>query len=157
MASEGNRGARLAIQFVLGLVIVGLAVLLYRSIVLPWRAYEQREAVNAEARARMDGLRQALIAHRDAYQTYPGTLDSLLLFMRTDTVFAARRAELTLPIDSLAISPRARARFNYAVVRSDTSDFTIYWISDPAFPSDSIGTRDTSPQAGTFRNAATWE
>lgn len=157
MASAGNSGARIAIQVALAVVILVLAVLLFRSIVLPFQSFQEREQATAESRSRMDGLRTMLIAYRDQNNTYPSTLDSLLVFARTDSAFAVRNVEFAAPMDSLPFAPRSGRRFEYQVVRSDTSDYSMYWLADPDVPGDSIGTRSPNPSGATFRNAASWE
>ena len=106
----------------------------------------------------MDDVRNALISYRDAYDTYPSTLDSLRLFARADTAFtrddSADEGRTTpFSADSLTQSPRTGKPFLYQVV-SDTSGVEIYWLADPDVPEDSIGSREPNPA---YRNAASWE
>ena len=159
MASAGSpSGTDLAIRIVLGLAIIGLVVWLFFVTVVPAQRAEAAERQTELTRLRMDDVRTALIAYRDSLGRYPGSLDSLALFARTDSTFNARidRQEerpAPLVLDSLAYSPRTGNRFDYEVVR-DTSGLVIYWLGDPDVPGDSIGSRDPNPA---LRNAASWE
>ena len=155
--ASGN-GSRIALQLGLAALVVVLAVILVRSIVLPYQEFQERERQAVLVHERMDDVRTALISYRDAYSTYPSTLDSLQTYVRTDTTF--RRDDggddlraLPFSADSLGLSPRSGAPFLYEVV-SDTTGVEIYWLGDPDVPGDSIGSRDVNPA---YRNAASWE
>lgn len=159
MASAGApSGSNLAIRIVLGLAILGLIVWLFFVTVVPAQRAEAAQRQTDLTRERMDDVRTALIAYRDSVGRYPGSLDSLTMFARTDSVFNARIAGqderlAPLTVDSLAYSPRTGALLDYQVVR-DTSGLEIYWLADPDAPGDSIGSRDPNPA---LRNAASWE
>ena len=161
MASEGNSGANIAISIGLVALIAALAYFLYVSITEPYDDFQEQERLTDLTRERMDDVRSALIAYRDANDGYPSTLDSLILFAREDSALAAR-AEMVMEednrlrpfsFDSLALSPRTGNRFNYEVV-SDTTEIEIYWLQDPDVLEDSIGARYVDPAR---RNAASWE
>lgn len=161
MASDGTSGARIAIQVGLAALIVALGYLLYVRITEPYADFKEQERQTDLARERMDDVRTALIAYRDENGGYPSTLDSLVLFARTDSALTAQIEAIQdeegrfrpYSVDSLLYSPRTGARFNYEVV-SDTSETVIYWLQDPDAPGDSIGTRQVDPAQ---RNAASWE
>jgi type II secretory pathway pseudopilin PulG len=158
MATTGASGSDLAIRALLGLLIVGLVVVLFFVTVVPAQRAAAAERETELTRERMSDLRTALIAYRDSLEGYPSTLDSLVLFVRTDSAFNAQieaEEERLRPInvDSLVYSPRTGARFNYEVVQ-DTSGVEIYWLGDPDMEADSIGSRDPNPA---LRNAASWE
>ncbi len=158
MASSGASSSELAIRVVLGLFIVGLVVVLYFVTVVPAQEARAREQETAIARERMSDVRTALIAYRDSMDAYPSSLDSLVLFARTDSVFQAQIAtqdarKRPINVDSLAYSPRTGNRFLYEVVE-DTTGLQIYWLGDPDQTADSIGTREVLPA---YRNAASWE
>lgn len=154
--ASGN-GSRIAIQLGLSALVVVLAVILFRSIVLPYQAHEESLAEQALVRERMSDVRSALISYRDAYDGYPATLDSLGLFVRQDTAFTREDgadAERAAPFsaDEITRSPRTGTPFNYALASDSTT--TIYWLQDPDVPEDSIGSREPNPA---LRNAASWE
>ena len=159
MASAGSpSGSNLALRIVLGLAIIGLVVWLFFVTVVPAQRAEAAQRQTELTRLRMDDVRTALIAYRDSLGRYPGSLDSLVLFARTDSTFNARIARqdermAPLALDSLPYSPRTGTRFDYEVVQ-DTSGLVIYWLGDPDAPGDSIGSRDPNPA---LRNAASWE
>lgn len=155
--ATGN-GSRIAIQLGLAALVVVLAVILLRSIVLPYQAHQERLAEQELVRERMGDLRTALISYRDAYSTYPSTLDSLGLFVRQDTLFTrddSNDEERVSPFSAAEIttSPASGSPFLYEVV-SDTTGVEIYWVGNPDVEEDSIGSRQVNPA---YRNAASWE
>jgi type II secretory pathway pseudopilin PulG len=160
MASAGASGGELAVRIGLALVIVALVVGLYFVTVVPAREAAAAERETALTRQRMSDVRTALIAYRDSLDRYPSTLDSLVLFARTDSTFNARIEDederaAPLSLDSLMISPRSGEPFRYELIR-DTTGVEIYWLADAvdgAF-ADSIGARYVDPA---LRNAASWE
>ena len=156
--ASGN-GSRIAIQLGLSALVVVLAVILFRSIVLPYQEYEETLAEQELVRERMSDVRSALISYRNAYDGYPATLDSLGLFVRQDTAFTREEGadeERAAPFsaDEITQSPRTGTPFNYEVVSDSTGDISIYWLQDPDAPEDSIGSREFNPA---LRNAASWE
>lgn len=79
-----------AIQIVLALVIVVLGYLIYDSIMEPVRF--NKEAARREARIieRLKDIRTAQIAHRTRYGTFLGDLDSLVHFVKYDSIVILR-------------------------------------------------------------------
>lgn len=156
---------RLAIQVGLVLLIAVLAYFLYYSITAPYEAQLEREREEKLGRERMDDVRTALIAYRDANDDYPATLDSLVMFVQQDTSFTEpdfedrpNRISTYSPADSLRFSARSGEPFNYQVVQETDSTgaptgVKIYWLQDPAAPEDSIGSRDANPSN---RNRESW-
>ena len=135
MASAGTSGAELGIRIVLALIILVLIGVLYYVTVVPAQVAEARAAETALVRERMSDVRTALLTYRDSTNRYPLSLDSLVLFARSDSAFqaqiAAQESRLRpVSIDSLPYSPRTGARFNYEVVE-DTTGLQIYWLADP--------------------------
>ncbi|MEM1116237.1 MAG: hypothetical protein AAF845_19805 [Bacteroidota bacterium] len=158
MASAGTSGGELGLRTVLALAILGLVGLLYFVTVVPAQKAAAAERQTDLTRERMADIRTALIAYRDSLDTYPSTLDSLVLFARTDSAFLAEVAIQEerlrdVNLDSLGVSPRTGNAFLYEVV-SDTTGVEIYWVADPDVEGDSIGARDPNPA---LRNAASWE
>lgn len=158
MASAAASGSELAIRAVLGLLIVGLVVVLYFVTVVPAQEAAAAQRQTDLTRERMGDLRTALITYRDSLGEYPSTLDSLVMYTRTDSAFAAQtevQEERLRPvsIDSLTMSPRTGNPFRYEVVE-DTTGLQIYWLGDPDMEADSIGSRNPNPA---LRNAASWE
>ena len=158
MASAGTSGGELGLRAVLAIAILALVGVLYFVTVVPAQKAAAAQRQTDLTRERMADVRTALIAYRDSMDTYPSTLDSLVLFARTDSAFLAEvavqeeRMRDAVP-DSLAYSPRTGAPFLYEVV-SDTAGVEIYWLRDPDVEGDSIGSRDPNPA---LRNAASWE
>ncbi|NNF59529.1 MAG: hypothetical protein HKN04_14935 [Rhodothermaceae bacterium] len=153
---------RLAIQLVLAVVIAIGAYALYRTITDPWEEYQENELQTELTRARMDHIRTALIEYRSADRDYPSTLDSLVLFVRTDSAYIGEDLNEVFPMpggrafvpDSLPFSPRTGNPFVYQLVRDDTSGVEIYYLQDPDVPEDFIGAETPDPAR---RNAASWE
>ena len=155
-------GARIAIQIVLGVIILALGYLLYVNITKPYDEFQEQERQTTLTRERMDDVRTSLIVYRNANGGYPATLDSLVLFARGDSALTANAALVMeendqrmspFVVDSLPFSPTSGARFNYEVV-SDTTETVIYWLQSPDALGDSIGSRRVEPAQ---RNAASWE
>lgn len=145
---------RIAIQIVLAIIIVGLAYWLYVSITEPWQLVERQEAITEQTRARMDDIRGVLIRYEEANDRFPATLDSLQMWVETDSAFLLQRDSLLGPdfnLDSLLVSPRTGKRFEYAV--NDTARVMMYELRDPD-SDDVIGTLQPDP---TELNAASWE
>lgn len=159
MASTGASGSELAIRAVLGLLIVGLVVVLFFVTVVPAQRAAAAQRQTDLTRERMSDIRTALITYRDSFDVYPSSLDSLILYTRTDSAFQAQSSAQEnrlrpVSIDSLLYSPRTGTRFQYEVVEDDSTGLQIYWLADPDMESDSIGARDPNPA---LRNAASWE
>lgn len=153
MASS-SQATRVGIQVLLALVIVGLAYWLYVSITKPWEAVERQQEITRRTRDRMDDIRTALINYERQYDRYPLTLDSLVTYVRTDSVLSAAPDSIFGPgfsQDSLIYSPRSGRPFEYTV--NDTARVKIYLLKDPD-TEDRIGTLEPDP---TRLNAASWE
>lgn len=162
MAILANNSVRTGLQVVLAIVILALGYFLYRTIREPQEAYERELALDDATRARMATLRDAMRSYERQYDRYPGTLDSLMQAIRTDSFFVAKRDSIfelqegeTLELDSVLYTPRTGERFNLEVVRDDSTGVTVYLLEDPA-SDDYIGTNDPSRAAGML-NAASWE
>ena len=153
---------RLAIQLVLAVVIVIGAYLLYETITGPYEEFQERELQTELTRARMDHIRTALIEYRNEDRNYPSTLDSLVLFVKTDSAYIGEDLNEVFPVpdgrafdpDSLPFSPRSGSPFVYQLVRDDTSGVEIYYLQDPDVSEDFIGAQTPDPAR---RNAASWE
>lgn len=153
MASN-SQGVRIAIQVVLAIVIIGLGYWLYLSITEPWEVVERQEEVTEMTRARMDNIRAALIRYEEEEGRFPATLDSLQMWVRTDSAIQTRVDSLfgeQFNVDSLIYSPRTGKQFDYAV--NDTARVMMYRLRDPD-TNDVIGTLEPDP---TQLNAASWE
>ncbi len=149
-----SRALQLTIQAILGIVIVGLAFLLYDSITTPYEEVERRREVTEMTRARMNDVRQSLILYERANGRYVTSLDSLVMWFRTDSTMAASIDSLFgagFDLDSLPYSPRTGNMFELAV--NDTSRTHTYLLSDPD-SGDFIGTLEADV---TRLNAASWE
>ncbi len=149
-----SNGVRTAIQVVLLLVIVALGYWLYRAITDPWAERERIQAVTDSVRDRMTDNKQALLRFYEVNRRYPGTLDSLMMFVRADSSLQADADSLfgNFPLDSLTYSPRSGNRFLYTA--SDTARVPYYKLTDPDNPDDFIGTDRGDI---TRINAASWE
>ncbi len=148
-----SQGLRIAIQVLLGIAILALGYWLYVSITAPWVAVEQERAITAETRGQMGKVRIALIRHERALDKFPSTLDSLVIWVRTDSATVANWDSLYgVNPDSMLYSPRTGNRFLYTLI--DTGRVAIYLLKDPD-SDDQIGS--TNPDDITTLNAASWE
>lgn len=151
----GNQTVKIIIQVVLGLAIVGLGYWLYLSITGPWDAIEQQRAVTEMTRSRMDKVRMALVRHERVEERFPSSLDSLMIWVRQDSVIQSNPDSafemVGINLDSLLFSPRTGNMWEYAV--NDTGRVAIYLLKDPD-SDDRIGS--VNPDV-TLLNAASWE
>ncbi len=153
MASSG-RGLRIGIQILLAIVIAGLGYWLYLSITEPYKAIEREQELTRITRLRMDDIRAAMIRYEVVNSRYPSTLDSLITFVKEDSLFQANPDSVFGPgfnPDSLAFSPRSGRQFELAV--NDTARVKTYLLEDPD-SDDYIGTLESDV---TRINTASWE
>ncbi len=153
MASSAQK-VQSGIQVILAIVIVGLVYVLYVSIIEPYARVERAKEVTEMTRQRMDDLRTAMIMYERQYDRYTTDLDSLVIWLRTDSVMMIQSDSVfgrILDLDSLAYSPRTGRAFDLSV--NDTSLVNIYLLKDPD-TSDFIGS--LIPDV-TLLNAASWE
>lgn len=151
--ADSSQAVRTGLQIFLALVIVVLAYWLYLSITEPYKVIEQERELTELTRQRMSDVRSALIAHEQRVGRFPGSLDSLVYFVR-DSLSEGRRDSLLAaqyPADSLIYSPRTGRQFVYSL--NDTSNVDIYLLEDPD-SNDRIGSE--RPDV-TRLNAASWE
>nr|BCX01245.1 MAG: hypothetical protein KatS3mg041_1291 [Bacteroidota bacterium] len=154
MASSQNTIQNL-LKIVLAVLIVVLGYLLYRSITDPWREYERQQRMTELVRIRMDNIRTAEREFFRAFGRYTANWDSLIWFLKTDSLLQARLDSLFpryvgtrfIP-DSLPFSPRTGKRFILFV--NDTAK--VYFLKDPDGP-DFIG----DSVDGTRVHVASWE
>ena len=152
---------RIALQILLGVVVIGLIYVLYHTIVDPWEEHQATEFQTEMTRARMDHIRTALIDFRDDVDHYPSSLDSLVLYIKTDSSYAARDLSTVFVVpgggafvaDSLPFSPRTGSRFEFELAEDDSAGVSIYYLKDPD-TEDAIGSRTANPA---LRNVASWE
>lgn len=152
------------ITVILAVVIVVLGWFLYRSIVEPYEIIEQRQQMRERVQTNLLQLREGFIRYNRRYGHYPpteGGLDSLLNFVRNDSLMIAQRDSLfqdkpeigyTFKLDSLIYSPRPpHERFEYAL--NDTLNPQIYLVADPDTAyDDRIGSLENT----TLLNAPSW-
>ncbi len=78
------------IQIVLGIVIVVLGYLIYQSIMEPVRLNQEVASREAAVVQRLRDIRQVQIAHRSRYGVFNSDLDSLVNFVKTDSLAVIR-------------------------------------------------------------------
>ena len=151
----GRQGKKVAIQVVLALVIVFLGYWLYESITAPWAEVERKRAITEETRTHMTHVRTGLVYYEQQQGAFPGTLDSLVLWLAQDSLMLAAADSLFgtsgITLDSLPYSPRTGSAFAYTL--NDTGRVAIYLLEDPD-SEDHIGS--ATPDV-TLLNAASWE
>ena len=153
MASS-SRGVQTALQVVLALAILVLTYFLYESITAPYEAVERQKELTERTRERMSEIRSAMIEHNRREGRFITTLESLVMWLKTDSAMVAQADSvfgMGFMADSLPFSPRTGNRFELAV--NDTSRTATYRIDDPD-SDDHIGTLTGDV---TQLNAASWE
>lgn len=148
------------ITIVLAVVIVLLSWFLYRSLVDPYQeVLDEREMVERE-RHRMELVRDVLVQYETRRGDFPpteGGLDSLVTFLKTDSLMVERADSMFLELppsefnpDSLTYSPRPpHNRFEYTL--NDTIRPQLYLLTNPD-SEDRIGDLERT----TLRNAPNW-
>lgn len=137
------------LSVVFAIIIVILAFVLARSIILPYNAVEERQAVTKHVRARMLNIRDALIHYEQHYDVYPpneGGLDSLVAFFAPDSMQAIRDSlfytdKHGVAQDSVIYSPRPPHK-KFVYTKTDTLIREIYVLKDP----------DTDDEIGSLTN-----
>lgn len=153
MASS-SRTLQTVLQVVLGIAIVVLAYVLYVSITEPYERVERQKEVTEQTRDRMKDVRTAMVQYERQNGRYVTSLDSLVMWLKSDSLMIATTDSLFGPaaiLDSLIFSPRTGKPFELAV--NDTSRVATYQLSDPD-TDDAIGTTTGDV---TRLNAANWE
>jgi hypothetical protein len=153
MAFE-NSTVRRVTEVILALVIVALAYVLYRTIRGPAERMERQQELTQQTRTRMLNVRKAMIRYEEQRDRYTTSLDSLVMFVKSDTTLQVSQDSLfgsNFQPDSLPFSPRTGNRFRLQV--NDTSRVNTYKLTDPDRPKDYIGT--TSGDV-TQANAVSW-
>ena len=150
------------LSIVLGIIIIVLGWYLYHSIVDPYQAVVEREQMQKQVRQQMSNVREALIQYerdKDSFPPTEGGLDSLVQYLKTDSLMLAQGDSLFAPQnpneeynpDSLIFSPRPpHPKFEYTL--NDTLRPQIYLLKDPA-TEDQIGSLTKT----TLLNAGSWE
>lgn len=152
--SKKTKSSLLAIQAGLAVVILVLAYFLYDAITSPWAAIEREQALTSETRRRMDDVRVALRHFEESNGRFPGSVDSLVQFIRTDSLIASNPDSIFgagFRPDSFLYSARSQRKFEY--VLNDTSRVKIYLLKDPD-SDDHIGAAEPDI---TQLHAASWE
>jgi type II secretory pathway pseudopilin PulG len=148
------------LTILLGVIIIGMSYYLYISIVGPYQAVlDEREMVERE-RHRMEVARDAIVQYNRRKGNYPpteGGLDSLVAFLKSDSMMVARGEDLfefqspsTYDPDSVIYSPRPpHNRFEYTL--NDTLRPQLYLLENPG-SEDQIGSLERT----TMLNAPNW-
>ena len=147
------------LSVVLGIIIIALSFWLYDSIVTPYQEVKQREAETERVRNRMLTLKDAIVQYESKYGEFPpteGGLDSIVVFLQTDSLMVAMGDSLFAQIppleyspESMIIAPRSGERFNYTHI--DSTRPPLYLLEDPD-SDDTIGSLNRT----TMRNAPNW-
>ncbi len=149
-----NQNVKIAIQAIMAVLILVLGIWLYHSITEPWKTVERQQALTELTRQQMIHVRTALTHYEREVDRFPGSLDSLILWLHSDSLVSVNpqsvfNAEVML--DSLIYSPRTGSAFEYTL--NDTGRVAIYLLQDPN-SEDEIGSN--IPDI-TLLNAASWE
>jgi len=147
------------ISIFLILIIIALSYVLYDSIVTPWQKEMAKRKLTDDTRFRMTLVRDALINYQARHPEgkFPSTLDSLVIFLKSDSLMLVRGSDLfTEPgrgykPDSLIFSHRPPyEKFLFSV--NDTLRPPLYLLKDPG-SDDAIG----SLERITLLNAPNWQ
>ncbi len=123
-------------SIILKLVIVLLLALLVYTIWEPFNTVKQDEINQRESRARMSNIRNAQIFYFRQHQTYLRDLDTLIYWLRTDSLAVLKSDSLFRPLVKSAFSPELlkyspRSQTEYKVLVDDSSTTQRYLIECP--------------------------
>ena len=96
-----------AVQFLLGLVIIGLIYVVATLISTPLSFEKQLETRNAEVIVKLKDIRAAERAYKSKYQQFTGDFDSLIYFILNDSLEMERK--LVDEDDSVAMAQLKKA------------------------------------------------
>ena len=96
-----------AVQFILGLVIIGLIYVVATLIHTPLSFEQQLESRNAEVIVKLKDIRSAQRAYKSKYQQFTGDFDSLIYFILNDSLEMERK--LVDEDDSVAMAQLKKA------------------------------------------------
>ena len=146
------------ISAVLIVIIIGLSYWLYRSIHDPYEKVLERQHMTQRVRTRMSNIRDVLIKYKNKNKNFPPNLDSLVVFLKTDSAMVAADGSMfkkevgKYNPDSLIYSPNP-PHHEFIYTRNDTIRPQLYLLVDPADSTNYIGSLTTTTQL----NAASWE
>ena len=109
-----------AVQFLLGLVIIGLIYVVATLIHTPLSFEKQLETRNADVIVKLKDIRAAERAYKSKYQQFTGDFDSLIYFILNDSLEMERK--LVDEDDSVALAKLKKAgkknieKYNLAVI-----------------------------------------
>ena len=147
------------VSAVLGIIIIVLGYFLYGAIVKPYQKVIEQQRMTEKVRHQMSNVRDALVQYKAKNEEFPENLDTLVAFLKSDSLMKARGDSLFSPLrpgekykpDSMIYSPRPpKERFKYTLV--DTIRPNLYLLEDPG-SDDHIGHTTKT----TWLNAASWE
>lgn len=146
------------ISAILIVVIIALSVWLYQSITGPYKKVLRHKAEIKMVQTRMSNIRDVLIKYKNKHGHFPPGLDSLVVFLKTDSAMVAKGAKEFPEVigsynpDSLIYSPiPPHSKFEYA--RNDTIRPELYLLVDPSDTTLKIGSLTRT----TLLNAGSWE
>jgi hypothetical protein len=124
------------ISVILFVVIIALAYMLYDAIKTPYQVEMARKAMVERVRLRMTHVRDALVYYRNKRDKFPKEIDSLVVFMKSDSVSVAMGDSLyggsfvkePFSFDKLILSPKSGNKFEYTL--NDTIRPNIYLLKD---------------------------
>lgn len=146
------------ISAILIVIIIALSIWLYESITGPYQKVLERKQQVEMVRTRMSNIRDVLIKYKNKHGHFPPSLDSLVVFLKTDSAMVDKGAKEFKKIvghfnpDSLIYSPiPPHEKFTYT--RNDTIRPELYLLVDPADTTQRIGSMTKT----TLLNAGSWE
>lgn len=128
-----------ALNIALAVIIVVLAVILYMSIMRPIRFNREKDAREAAIRERLIDIRSAQEAFRSAKGHYTGSFDTLINFLKNDSLpIVYRRGSLTDEMMEKGITTETEA-VKRGLITRDTSFIPVRdSILFHGYPADSI-------------------
>jgi hypothetical protein len=129
---------RTIIQILLIIVALGLAYFIYKGIQRPIDFEKAKDARYEATIERLKNIRKAQVAYRDVYGRYTGSWDTLLNFVKTDSLRNVRKVgELTDSMIEAGLSERKALRLGL-IIRDTIRQSVLETVFDSSFEVDRL-------------------
>ncbi len=129
---------RTVIQILLVIVAIGLTYLIYKSIQNPIDFEKARTARYDATIQRLKDIRKAQLAYKDVYGRFTGSWDTLIDFVKTDSVRNVRKiGELTDSMIEAGITERKAINLGL-IIRDTVKVSVLESVFNPSFNPDQL-------------------
>jgi hypothetical protein len=129
---------RTVIQILLVIIAIGLAYFIYKGIQHPIEFEKAREARYETTIERLKEIRKAQLAYRDVYGRFTGSWDTLINFVKYDSLRNVRKiGELTDSMIEAGLTERRAMRLGL-IIRDTIRQSVLETVFNPSFDADQL-------------------